>query len=131
MTHGKLTDALRRFIFSIPSVPHLEAMLLIRGTAMPWDAVQLARRLYLPEERAAGLLKDLRAAGICTAQPDQADDLLYRYQPASDELHHLIEALADYYSRNLIEVTNMIHAQSRRHMRIQQFADAFRWGKKS
>ena len=54
----------------------------------------------------------------------------WRYQPATAELDVLVASLERYYSQNLIEVTNMIHASSRRHSRIKEFADAFKWGKK-
>lgn len=128
MKQEALTDELRRLIFSIPSIPHLEAILLMRRATALWDAAQLAQRLYLPAERAAAILADLEAAHICRqADPPAAG---YRYQPATAELDALVASLERYYSQNLIEVTNMIHASTRRHSRIQEFADAFRWGKK-
>ena len=128
MTQEELTDDLRRLIFSIPSIPHLEAILLMRrGTAL-WDPALLAQRLYLPVERAANILADLAAAQICAVPDAQAQ--AYRYQPATAELDLLVASLERYYSQNLIEVTNMIHASTRRHSRIQEFADAFKWGKK-
>jgi hypothetical protein len=128
MKQEVLTDDLRRFIFSIPSIPHLEAILLMRREAGRWDAARLAQRLYLPTERAASLLADLATAHIC--RQDDATALAWRYQPATDELDALVGSLERYYSQNLIEVTNMIHAGTRRHSRIREFADAFRWGKK-
>ena len=128
MTPEVLTEDLRRLIFSIPSIPHLEAILLIRGSGASWDAPRLAQRLYLPVERTAGILGDLAAARICTA--DTAASASYRYAPATAELDTLIGSLERYYSQNLIEVTNMIHASLRRHSRIREFADAFKWDRK-
>lgn len=128
MKPDALTDELRRFIFSIPSIPHLEAILLMRREARPWDAARLAQRLYLATERTAAILGDLAAAHIC--RQSDAEPPSWRYQPASGELDALVASLERYYSQNLIEVTNMIHAGTRRHSRIQEFADAFKWGKK-
>ena len=128
MKQEVLTDDLRRLIFSIPSVPHLEAILLMRREKGQWEANRLAQRLYLPAERTATILGDLAAAQIC--RQDDAAVPAWRYQPVTDELDALVGSLERYYSQNLIEVTNMIHAGTRRHSRIQEFADAFKWGKK-
>lgn len=128
MKQEALTDDLRRLIFSIPSIPHLEAILLMRREPGQWEAARLAQRLYLPVERTAVILADLTAAHICR-QAD-ADAPAWRYQPATAELDVLVASLERYYSQNLIEVTNMIHAGTRRHSRIREFADAFKWGKK-
>jgi len=128
MKQAVLTDEVRRLIFSIPSIPHLEAILLMRGGAETWEPARLAQRLYLPAERAAAILSDLVAANICS--PAATAPTAYRYQPATAELDALVGSLERYYSQHLIEVTNMIHASSRRHSRIQEFADAFKWGKK-
>ena len=128
MKQEVLTDDLRRLIFSIPSVPHLEAILLMRREKGQWEAIGLAQRLYLPAERTATILGDLAAAQIC--RQDDAAVPAWRYQPVTEELDALVGSLERYYSQNLIEVTNMIHAGTRRHSRIQEFADAFKWGKK-
>jgi hypothetical protein len=126
MKQEALTPELRRLIFAIPSIPHLEAVLLMRREAGSWEAVRLAQRLYLPLERASTILQDLRAAQLCRA--DEAASPVYRYAP-SPEMEALVASLERYYSQNLIEVTNMIHANSRQHSRIREFADAFKWRK--
>jgi hypothetical protein len=51
MKREVLTEELRRLIFSIPSIPRLEAMLLMRRSGEAWEAARLAQRLYLPGER--------------------------------------------------------------------------------
>lgn len=128
MKQEELTEDLRRLIFSIPSIPHLEAILLMRRGGELWEAPRLAQRLYLPTERTSLILADLSAAQICSTQDGAT--AAYRYAPASVELDALVGSLERYYSQRLIEVTNMIHASPRRHARIQEFADAFKWGKK-
>ena len=123
-----LTEDLRRLIASLPSIPHLEAILLMRRSGTSWQPLQLAQRLYLSTERTSGILADLAGARICTMEGDA--DPTCRYAPSTAELDTLIASLERYYSQNLIEVTNMIHASLRRHSRIQEFADAFKWDKK-
>ena len=127
MTPDDLTDELRRLIFSIPSIPHLEALLLMRREPLAWEAARLAQRLYLPAERAACILSDLAAAQLCA--PVAETSVAYRYAPAP-EMDALVDSLQRYYGSHLIEVTNMIHANSRPHSRIREFADAFKWRKK-
>jgi len=127
MTLDALPDDLRRLIFAIPSIPHLEALLLMRREPLAWEAARLAQRLYLPTERAAHILADLLAAQLCSPIEDTPG--AYRYAPAS-ETEALVDSLQRYYSSHLIEVTNMIHANSRPHSRIREFADAFKWRKK-
>ena len=52
MTSVAIPDDLRRFILiSIVSVPHLEALLLLRATPhQEWDGQAVSRRLYIPEQ---------------------------------------------------------------------------------
>lgn len=124
MRRGELADELRRFVLtSIPSVPYLEAILLLRSDPEGlWDAPLVARRLYLGERQAHELLVQLVAGGI--AQPEVPASPRYRYQPASAELAARLDALAAAYAANLMGVTDLIH--SRIDKRAQQFADAFR-----
>ena len=128
MTQEVLSEDLRRLIFSIPSIPHLEALLLMRRSAESWQPARLAERLYLSVDRTTGILSDLVEVRICSVDGDA--DRIYRYAPFTAELDLLVGSLERYYSQNLIEVTNMIHASLRRHFRIREFADAFKWDKK-
>jgi hypothetical protein len=128
MKQEVLTEDLRRLIFSIPSIPHLEALLLMRSSGVSWQPSRLAQRLYLSIDRTMGILGDLASARICDVEGDA--DPAYRYAPSTAELDALIASLERYYSQNLIEVTNMIHASLRRRSRIQEFADAFKWDTK-
>jgi hypothetical protein len=119
MRHS-IPDELKRFILtSVPSVPYLEAMLLLRGEAQAaWDAPMLARRLYVTQARAAELLQQLAEAGF-VAPAAQG----WRWQPPP-EVAQRIDQLAETYSDNLLGVTELIH--SREDRRARQFADAFR-----
>lgn len=121
---SKIPDDVRRFILmSIPSVPLLEALLLLRAESSRfWDSFTVASRLYIGEAHASELLKDLHAAGIAS----RAADGSFSYAPGP-ELRQLVDALAVTYAQDLVGVTDLIH--SRIDKRAQQFADAFRWKK--
>jgi hypothetical protein len=121
---AQIPDDVRRFILtSVPSVPYLEAMLLLRGeSSTGWDVATLARRLYIPQQTAEDLLRQLMEAGFAVGSPDGA-----RWNPPGD-LAALVEQLARLYSEELVAVTELIH--SRQDRRARQFADAFRLRKK-
>lgn len=118
-----IPEETQRFILlAIPSVPYLEALLLLRGAPkLSWDAKQVARRLYLTEKGAQSLLDQLYAAGVVTAGGDAGST--FCYAPQSEHMRSMIDGLAEIYSRNLIGVTNLIHSKT--NMKAQQFADAF------
>lgn len=129
MVPQPIPEALRRFVLtSIASVPHLEALLLLRSDPLrDWPAPALAGRLYIGDKRAAGLLEDLCTGGMAVMARDADGQPGYRYQPATAALGQTIDALAELYARRLVEVTHLIHSQLDR--KAQQFADAFTWRK--
>jgi len=135
MKRDELPDDIRRFILtSIPSVPYLEAMLLLRSeAASAWDAPGLARRLYVSDRHAAELLQALATAGIVQpqsgAQPQSVPSGRYSYHPATEELARRLDGVAQAYAIHLVVVTDLIH--SRLDKRAQHFADAFRFRKGS
>ena len=125
MTREPIPEDIRRFILtSIPSVPYLEAMLLLRNEpAQSWDSKKVAQRLYISEKAAGELLSDLHTAGVVVVTAHKAP--FYRYHPSSDELQQMINQLAEAYAKNLVEVTNLIHSKTGK--KAQHFADAFKW----
>lgn len=124
MEKKTIADDVRRFILtSIPSVPYLEALLLLRAEpGTHWDRDRLARRLYVGEAQAQDLLEAVTQSRIATRMEDGS----FLYAPEA-ELSRALDALADTYSNDLVGVTDLIH--SRVEKRAQQFADAFRWKK--
>ena len=125
MTHAEIPEDLRRFVLtSVPSVPFLEALLLLRASpGQQWDGAALAGRLYIREKVAQGLLDELCTAGMARlCEPPAAD--AYCYAPATEALRELIDRLAEMYARHLVEVTHLIHSTLDR--KAQKFADAFR-----
>lgn len=122
-----IPEDVRRFILtSIPTVPHVEAMLLLRSTPNErWDVRRVGQRLYVNDKLVETVLRDLCEIGVLEATPDHSP--LYRYRPISEELRQTIDRLADTYKRYLVEVTNLIHSGLNK--KAQQFADAFIWRK--
>ena len=125
MTKHAVPDDVRRFILtSVPSVPYLEALLLLRSQpGRAWSAPAVAGRLYISDTQARELLDAMQQAGM--AAPGERD--AFRFAPLSRELTHLVDELAATYSQNLLGVTELIH--SRLDKRAHQFAGAFRWKK--
>lgn len=108
MMKNDIPPELRRFILaSIPSVPHMEALMLVRATAPGrWSAACLAQRLYVPMAAAAVVLADLRQSGLLLR--DDASDT-YFYQFPRDGQCEEVELLAALHASNLVEITVLIH----------------------
>lgn len=122
MTEESIPGDVRRFIASyIDSVGELEALLLLRSMPRDWAAGEVAARLYTREADTVDMLDRLCRAGLLVRR-----DKAYRYECRTEELRLMVDALAGLYARQLIPITNLIHAKSRR---IRQFADAFRFRK--
>lgn len=123
MSHTAIPDDVQRFILlAVPSVPYLEALLLMRSSPeRGWDAGQIAQRLYLNEKVCAALLAELTGAGIASAVAQQSGR--YKYLPQSDHLTAMIDRLSDIYAKNLVGVSNLIHSKVSR--KAQRFVDAF------
>lgn len=119
-----ISDDVRRFVLAnIPSVPHLEAALLLRGQPGQEHAVaDVAARLYVPERSAAELLKALGAAGIL--QCSEGAEPRYRYAPKDASIATVMDDLARTYAADLVGVTTLIHNATQRS--AQRFSDAFR-----
>jgi hypothetical protein len=103
-------------------VPHLEALLLLRGDEQRrWSTSLMARRLYIDEPSAAAVLNHLTEIGFVAFEAEAA---AYRYAPASPAQSEMIDRLADLHAHALVAVTNIIHGRS-----AQLFADAFKFRK--
>jgi hypothetical protein len=127
MEKTPIPDELQRFILlAIPSVPYLEAILLMRSDpSLTWDAAHIARRLYLSDKVARGLLSELVGGGVIRHETQPPSR--FRFAPQSAHLAAMIDRLAVAYSQNLIGVSTLIHSKMNR--KAQQFADAFVWKK--
>jgi len=125
MTAATIPGDVRRFLLAtIPTVPHLEALLLLRGRADLWTLPQLSSRLYVDAASATTLMADLADAGLVVAGDDA-----FRYAPADADVAATVDALAALYARQTVTVAELIHSSSDR--KAQRFADAFRLRKES
>jgi hypothetical protein len=132
MDNAVIPEDVRRFVLtSIPSVPFLEALLLMRAAPdQPWRTDSLARRLYVRDKVAEALLADLCRAGMAAPWPGSGGSApAYNYRPRENALRERIDHLADLYAAHLVEVTHLIHSSLDR--KAHQFADAFKWRKDS
>ncbi|MGE5648937.1 MAG: hypothetical protein ACM34A_01960 [Bacillota bacterium] len=111
MNRENIPDEVRKFVLEkIPSVSFLEALLQLRAAeAEEWGREQLAKKIYVDEKAAAGLLDALCAAGFAERMAGMPT---YRYQPQSNELRQKIDKLAATYSRQLVGISRLIHANS-------------------
>ncbi len=129
MSRPALAPDLRRFVVTnIPSVPYLEAVLLLRADpAREWTSQDMAGRLYIATDEAQPLLDAAAQAHLALRSGDQPPR--YRYSPGSPELAELVDRLAAHYASDVVTVATLIHGKTEK--RAQQFADAFRWRKDS
>ena len=121
---SSISNDLKRFILtSVPSVPHLEAALMMHAQpGVSRTAAEVAARLYVPEQVAADLLQSLCSAGMlkCDGGPPPQ----YRFEPDDPALDAAMAALARAYAADLVGVTKLIHDATQKS--AQRFADAFR-----
>jgi len=123
---GSISDDVRRFVLtSIPTVPHLETLLLLwREPQRDWSLEQIAERLYVTPAVAEGLAQDLCQADLIECS---GDPLRYRSRREPERLANLIHGLDRAYTRHLREVTRLIHSNVDR--RAERFKQAFTWKK--
>lgn len=102
---------LDRFILDrVKSVPRLEALLLVwRSRPETWTIEEMAKRLYLDKGTTRDVLESLVRDDLLTAAPC----LPKRYGCASNspQQDRLVASLEAAYRRELVRITNLIHAQ--------------------
>jgi hypothetical protein len=131
MIDDLIPDDIRQFIIvRIDSIPHLEALLLLRtGADEKWGIPVVAQRLYITEQETSQLLSRLCEQGLVTLNGSEPQ--LYQYCPKSVELARMIDRVAEVYKKQLVPVTNLIHSKPHTRIqeldtRIQELADSFK-----
>lgn len=121
------SDAVRRFVLtSIPTVPHIETLLLLwREQRSEWTAEQIAGRLFIAPAHARAVADDLCQADLFACDGDPRH---YRCRRDPPSLVQLLDALDAAYTRHLRAVTALIHSNLDR--KAARFAQAFTWEKK-
>ena len=127
--HDEFPADLKQFVeFYIESVPQLEALLLLRANPVRrWQAIDVAKSLYIPENIAVSLLADFVRRGFAVLEPAANPGYLYRSRDA--EIDRLIDQLAAAYLERRVAVVSLIYSKPLH--KVQTFADAFRFGKEN
>lgn len=123
MRRNEIPEEVLRFIERrINSVPHLEALLLLRENASrTWSDTDIAARVYVAPERAGVVLSDLARHGFITSvAPDR-----YAYNASWDE-SQLMEKVATAYRQHLVHLSEIIHAKAASEA-VRDFARAFQF----
>ena len=120
------SEIIRFIVDQIDSVPQLEALLLVWKTRPAiWTPEELGKRLYVSNELGHDLLQELVRKRLITGIQGAVEG--YRYESTSEEQDRLIGRLDEMYRREVVRVSNMIHAKPASALR--DFARAFRFTK--
>lgn len=121
-----LSPEVERFVVDcIPSVVHLEALLLLRSHAsQELSLEEVATLLYVDAQSATKAMADLVASRLVSALSPRGP---FRFAPEVDR-GAPVEALARAHRTKLVPLTRFIHESAARRS-IRDFADAFRFRK--
>ena len=120
------SEIIRFIVDQIDSVPQLEALLLVWNSRPAiWTPEELGKRLYVSNDLGRDLLQELVRKRLITSIQGAVEG--YRYESASEEQDALIGRLDEMYRREVVRVSNMIHAKPASALR--DFARAFRFTK--
>lgn len=119
-----IPEDVRRFVLtSIPSVPHLEAIILFkREPQRERTPADVARALYVPEAVALDVL-DYLCKIQCLRTPT-GPRAGYCYAPRDEDMRVLLDQVVIAYRTEMIGMTHLIHDRTQKS--AQRFADAFR-----
>jgi DNA-binding IclR family transcriptional regulator len=111
--------ALRFIEDYIESVPHLEALILLwEDRDRPFQAADIAARIYVTPDAAVGILHDLQQRKLVRGDADG-----YVYDGRWDASGDFMELIVSTYRSNLIRVATLLHNKASRG--IREFARAF------
>ena len=106
---------------NIDTVPQLETLLMMcEARDRSWLIADVASRNYITEQRALDTLNALQRRGLVSSEESPPR---FRFNPAKDEVYALVVDLARCYQRNLLFVTELIHAKPS--ASVKEFARAF------
>lgn len=104
----------------IDTVPQLEALLLLwQAPDKPWQAEEIAARLYVSSEEAVSILRALQLRQLAELDPPAS----YRYSSSWDPSGTTMPEVAEAHRRHLILMTRIIHAGAS--AAVRNFARAF------
>lgn len=120
----EIAEPVKRLIAeAIGSVSELEAILLLRQhRGRSWTLAEAEERLYVHRDDLALLFGRLVNRGFLVLGEGR---YLYAAAPDLDETVH---ELASLYAQRVVEVTNLIHADTAR--KVLELVDAAQWSRK-
>jgi predicted ArsR family transcriptional regulator len=120
----EFTPELRSFVSRcLESVEDVEVLIfLLQQRGRAWSADAIGKALGLDTETAGRRLEVLSTRNLLSVRV--ANDLLYQFNPGTEELEAATIALADLYRERRLAVLGLI--AQRRSAAIRDFADAFR-----
>lgn len=121
MRQTGVPTAVRRLIAErIESVQQLEILLLLRAAPdKGWSSREVARALVTRVESSEDWLQRMTRDELLVRDGEE-----YRYAPATPELDHTVDGLAETYAKYRVAVVTLIF--SRPSERVRTFSDAFR-----
>lgn len=124
MAAARIPKDIRDFVARfLPSVEHLEAFIALRkNTTRSWSPADIAEELRISEDEAAKVLERLASDNFLDVKI--SNDILYRFNPATERLDALATRVADLWNRERIAMINLVTAASL--SPIHDFAEAFR-----
>lgn len=120
MESGKLTEEVAAFIVEcIDTVPHLEALLLLRERApRAWTEAELAARLYLPSAQVRRIVQDLMRKGLVGME---GEGFVFS---VADSKAATVAAVAQAYRTQLARVASLVHGKAS--PAVREFSRAFK-----
>lgn len=116
----------RFLVDEIDTVPQLEALLLIwNRRPKKWYCSEIAKALYISQELAQEVINHLVLHHLLVKVENSSD--CYALRTDSPEKEQLLASLDAMYRRELVRVSNLIHAKASR--AVRDFASAFRFKK--
>ena len=125
---GPDTNEIFQFVSDeIDSVPHLEALLLLRNShPAVWTAEAMAKRLYVNMAYTESLLRDLVGKGLVSAVQNPGEG--YQYNVGNKEKDRVIGRLDQVYRREIVRISTLIHSKAS--AGVREFARAFEFKRK-
>lgn len=120
----QLSDEIQQFIFRhIDSLEQIEVLLLLCGShGQAWTPDEINAQLRSSNESVQKRLDSLVAHGLVAEVDSQTH--AHQYHPATHELAHAVDQLAENYRERRLKVIECIFSKPISSLRI--FADAFR-----
>jgi hypothetical protein len=90
----------------LPSVEHLRIFLILQRNAMrSWSAAEIAAEIRVAESTAADVLEQLASDNFLAIKI--SNDILYRFNPATDALRAISSTCAELYARNRVAMITL------------------------